>query len=424
VAEVNFETGKEFAIKMDKSDPLKKFRDQFLFPKQKDGREVLYFVGNSLGLQPKKAKTYVNEVLSDWENLGVEGHQAGKFPWYPYHEFLTESTARLVGAKPIEVVVMNTLTVNLHLMLTSFYRPDAKRFKIVIEAGAFPSDQYAVASQAKLHGYSPKEAILEWRPRTQESLLRFEDLEDLIQTEGESIALILLGNVNYRTGQAFPLKEVATLAQTKGIILGVDLAHGAGNLELHLHNDQVDFAVWCSYKYLNGGPGALGGCFVHEKHAREFDRPRLEGWWGHDKKNRFLMEPEFRPMEGAEGWQLSNPPILPMATLRASMELFDEAGMHNLRMKSKLLTGYFEFLIKQSHFSEVKILTPTNPKERGCALSLEFGKSGKSLMEKLNQEGIKCDYREPGVLRFAPVPLYNSFQDVFELCEILKKYVK
>ena len=422
--EARFELGVGFAKQMDSADPLKKFRSEFLFPKPKNGKEVLYFVGNSLGLQPKKARTYVEEVMRDWEVLGVEGHTVGKHPWYPYHEFLTETTARLVGAKPIEVVVMNTLTVNLHLMLTSFYRPTKKKFKIVIEAGAFPSDQYAVASHAKLHGFDPKEAVLEWRPRANESVLNLEDLENLILSEGDSIALILLGNVNYRTGQAFPLKEIATLAHTKEIIFGVDLAHGAGNLELHLHEDKVDFAVWCSYKYLNAGPGGLGGCFVHEKYAQDFSRPRLEGWWGHDKKNRFLMEPDFRPMAGAEGWQLSNPPILPMATLRASMELFDEAGMAQLRKKSVLLTGYLEFLLSQEEFKTVKILTPSNPKERGCALSLDFGANAKSLMEKLSEAGVVCDYREPGVLRFAPVPLYNRFQDVYELCEILKKHVK
>lgn len=421
--ESQFELGASFAARMDAADPLKQFRSEFLFPKQKNGKDVLYFVGNSLGLQPKKARAYVEEVLTDWEVLGVEGHSAGKHPWYPYHEFLTESTARLVGAKPIEVVVMNTLTVNLHLMLTSFYRPTKNKFKIVIESGAFPSDQYAVASHAKLHGIDPKEAILEWCPRPGESVLNLEDLKGLVQREGDSIALILLGDVNYRTGQAFPLKEIAGLAHTKEIVFGVDLAHGAGNLELHLHDDGVDFAVWCSYKYLNAGPGALGGCFVHEKYAKDFSRPRLEGWWGHDKKNRFLMEPSFRPMAGAEGWQLSNPPILPMATLRASMEIFDKAEMHNLRKKSELLTGYFEFLLKQDEFKSVKIITPSKPNERGCALSLDFGNKAKPLMAKLSEAGVVCDYREPGVLRFAPVPLYNSFQDVFELSEILKKHV-
>lgn len=419
-----FELGAKGAIELDESDPLKKFRLEFLFPNPKNGKSVLYFVGNSLGLQPKKARAYVEEVLSDWETLAVQGHTSAKYPWYPYHEFLTESTARLVGAKPIEVVVMNTLTVNLHLMLTSFYRPTKKKFKIVIESGAFPSDQYAVASHAKLHGFDPKTAILEWRPRTDERILNLEDLEELIQSEGDSIALILLGNVNYLTGQAFPLKEIATLAHTKEIVFGVDLAHGAGNLELHLHDDGVDFAVWCSYKYLNAGPGALGGCFIHEKHAEDFSRPRLEGWWGHDKKDRFLMEPVFRPMAGAEGWQLSNPPILPMATLRASMEIFDAAGMHSLRKKSVLLTQYFEILLKAAEFKKVKIITPPKAEDRGCSLSLDFGSSAKTIMTKLSEEGVFCDYREPGILRFAPVPLYNKFQDVFELCEILKKHVE
>jgi len=424
VKEIYFELGPDCASGLDQSDSLKNFHAEFLFPKQKNGKNVLYFVGNSLGLQPKKARAYVEEVLVDWENLAVHGHTLAKHPWYPYHEFLTDSTARLVGAKPIEVVVMNTLTVNLHLMLTSFYRPTKKKFKIVIESGAFPSDQYAVASHAKLHGFDPKTAILEWRPRTDQRILNLEDLEELIQSEGDSIALILLGNVNYLTGQAFPLKEIATLAHTKDIVFGVDLAHGAGNLELHLHDDGVDFAVWCSYKYLNAGPGALGGCFVHEKHAHDFARPRLEGWWGHDKKHRFLMEPVFRPMAGAEGWQLSNPPILPMATLRASMELFDAAGMHELRKKSVLLTRYFEFLLKNSGIQKMEIVTPSKAEDRGCSLSLDFGNAAKSIMVMLSDEGVLCDYREPGVLRFAPVPLYNRFQDVFELCEILKKNVE
>lgn len=413
----------EFFLQMDQTDPLRHFRDQFYFPKMKSGKEVLYFVGNSLGLQPKKASLYVEEELLDWRSLAVDGHHSAKHPWFPYHEFLTAQTARLVGAQPMEVVVMNTLTVNLHLMLTSFYRPTKKKFKIVIEAGAFPSDQYAVASHAKLHGLNPSETIIEWRPRLGEQLLRMEDLEEMVQTEGESIALILIGNVNYKTGQAFPLKEIATLAHTKNIIFGADLAHGAGNLALSLHEDKVDFAVWCSYKFLNAGPGALGGCFVHDKYAEDFSRPRLEGWWGHDKEKRFLMEPKFSPMKGAEGWQLSNPPILPMATLRASMELFDEAGMGPLRKKSELLTGYLEFLLKQIRLEEFKIITSSKPHERGCSLSLDFGNQGKMLVERLAEEGIKCDYREPGIIRIAPVPLYNSFQDVFELCEALKKHV-
>lgn len=419
----SFELGEQCAEKLDQADPIKKYRNEFYLPRKSDGKVCLYFVGNSLGLQPKKARAYAEEVFSDWEKLAVEGHQAGKHPWYPYHEVLTESTARLVGAKPIEVVVMNTLTVNLHLMLTSFYRPKHKQNKIIIESGAFPSDQYAVASHAKWHGYDPKEVVLEWSPRSNEDRLYYEDLEKLMSDNQGEVSLILLGNVNYRTGQAFPLQKIAKLAHENEAHLGVDLAHGAGNLELKLHEDKVDFAVWCSYKYLNGGPGALGGCFVHEKFSERFDLPRFEGWWGHDKVKRFLMEPQFSPMKGAEGWQLSNPPILPMATLRASMEIFDEVGMAMLRKKSEQLTGYFEFLLHNLNVKGLRILTPSKVDERGCALSLAFGQSGKSLMEKLNSEGVKCDYREPGVLRFAPVPLYNSFRDVFELGEILKKYV-
>lgn len=428
-SEIKYQLGKDFAKKMDDEDPLKSFRDKFFMPKTKSGNEVIYFVGNSLGLQPKKAAVYVEEEMVAWRDLAIDGHLSGKHPWYPYHEFLTESTARLVGAKPVEVVVMNTLTVNLHLMLTSFYRPTTSekgkisKNKIVVEAGAFPSDQYAVASHAKLHGFKPEDVILEWRPRSGENCLRMEDLEKMVRTEGDAIALILIGNVNYRTGQSFPLKEIAKLAHSKNIMFGVDLAHGAGNLDLQLHDDQVDFAVWCSYKFLNGGPGALGGCFVHEKHADDFARPRLEGWWGHDKANRFLMESKFRPMRGAEGWQLSNPPILPMATLRASMELFDEAGISNLRKKSVLLTGYFEFLLRSCKFSRMNIITSSQASERGCALSLDLGTEGKKVLEKLEEAGAKCDYREPGVLRISPVPMYSRFQDVFEFVELLKKYV-
>jgi kynureninase len=420
----NFELGPEFSKKLDAADPLRSFRDRFYIPKTKSGKDVLYFVGNSLGLQPKSASVYVEEELSAWRDLAIDGHLSGKHPWYPYHEFLTESTARLVGAKPVEVVVMNTLTVNLHLMLTSFYRPTAKKFKVLVEAGAFPSDQYAVASHAKLHGLNPADVVIEWRPREGESLLRMEDLERIVASEGDAIALILIGHVNYRTGQAFPLKEIAAMAHAKNIMFGVDLAHGAGNLELKLHDDHVDFAVWCSYKFLNGGPGALGGCFIHESHADDFSRPRLEGWWGHDKDKRFLMESTFRPMRGAEGWQLSNPPILPMATLRASMELFDEAGIGNLRKKSVLLTGYFEFLLKNCRFSQMKMVTSSQSHERGCAISVEFGAEGKRILERLDEEGAKCDYREPGVLRMSPVPMYSRFQDVFELVEIIKKYAK
>lgn len=422
--QTKFQLGQEFAKKMDEEDPLRKFRDKFYIPKTKSGKDVIYFVGNSLGLQPKKAAVFVDEELAAWRDLAIDGHLSGKHPWYPYHEFLTESTARLVGAKPVEVVVMNTLTVNLHLMLTSFYRPTKIKNKILVEGGAFPSDQYAVASHAKLHGLRPEDVIVEWLPRAGESCLRMEDLRKLVDLHGDSIALILIGNVNYRTGQAFPLKEIATLAHSKKIIFGVDLAHGAGNLELKLHDDQVDFAVWCSYKFLNGGPGALGGCFVHEKHADDFTIPRLEGWWGHDKDNRFLMESKFRPMRGAEGWQISNPPILPMATLRASMELFDEAGIANLRAKSVKLTAYFEFLLRSCKFSGMNIITSSISGERGSALSLEFGKEGKKILEKLEESGTKCDYREPGVLRISPVAMYNRFQDVFEFVEILKQHVK
>ena len=332
-----YESTEAFAKDLDAKDPLRGFRDEFHVPKAPNGEDCLYFVGNSLGLQPKKVKQYVEEELSDWAELGVKGHLHARHPWLPYHEFLTEPSARLVGAKPIEVVVMNSLTVNLHLMLVSFYRPTGDRFKILTEAGAFPSDQYAVASQARFHGYSPNDAILKCSPRAGEAVLRTEDILKTIDRHGKSIALVLFGNVNYLTGQCLDMPLITKAAQAKGCLVGFDLAHGAGNLVFHLHDWNVDFAVWCSYKYLNSGPGGLAGCFVHERHcvgSKSTSLPRFEGWWGHSKETRFQMGPDFDPIPGAEAWQLSNPPILPMAALRASLELFDEAGMERLQRRA------------------------------------------------------------------------------------------
>lgn len=420
---VRFEASEAFARRLDAEDPLRALREEFLIPPH-EGEPCLYLVGNSLGLQPRKAREYVLGALDDWARLGVEGHFRGSHPWLPYHEFLTEPAARLVGAKPSEVVVMNTLSVNLHLMMVSFYRPTRERSKILMEAAAFPSDQYAVASQVRLHGYDPAEAIIELAPRSGEDTLRTEDILEAIERQGSQVALVMLGNVNYLTGQAFDMAAITRAGHAKGCRVGFDLAHGAGNLRLSLHEDGPDFAVWCSYKYLNGGPGTLGGVFVHERHAQDTSLPRLGGWWGHDKQTRFQMGPEFHPMPGAEGWQLSNPPILQLAALRASLELFDRATMPALRVKSERLTGYLEFLLDRLPEGFVKILTPRDPRQRGAQLSLRFRREPKRLLEMLTAAGIHCDFRSPDIIRAAPVPLYNRYLDVYRFAEVLQRYAR
>lgn len=418
----SYERSEAFARTQDEQDKLSRYREQFHFPK---GGE-LYFAGNSLGLQPKKAREYVNAELDDWATFGVEGHFHARHPWLPYHENLTAQTARLVGAKPVEVVVMNTLTVNLHLMMVSFYRPTKTRFKILIEGGAFPSDQYAVASQARFHaearGFDPAQAIVRLEPRAGESTLRTEDIVERIEREGDSIALVLLGQVNYLTGQAYQVGPIGEAARKKGCVFGLDLAHGAGNLHLKLHDWNVDFAVWCSYKYLNGGPGTLSGCFVHERHARDSSLPRFAGWWGHDKQTRFKMGPDFQPIEGAEGWQLSNPPILQLAALRASMELFDEATMPAIRAKGDRLTGYLEFLLKSLPGGFAEVVTPADPAQRGSQLSFRVKGDPRALLKRLGERGVICDFREPNVLRAAPTGLYTSFMDVYRFGEILREF--
>jgi kynureninase len=412
-----YQTSAEFAAAMDARDFLARFREQFCFPKTKDGEQCIYLCGHSLGLQPKSVGSYLDQELRDWAQLGVEGHFHGKNPWMPYHRFLTQQTAALVGAKPVEVVVMNSLTVNLHLMMTSFYRPTAQRHKILIERAAFPSDQYAVQSQIRFHGFDPATSLLELQPRDGEFCVRNEDIESLIKREGDSIALIMLGGVNYATGQLFDMVGVTKAGHRKGCVVGFDLAHAAGNIPLHLHNWGPDFAVWCSYKYLNGGPGCVAGCFVHERHARAFDLPRVWGWWGHDEKTRFQMGPDFHPMEGAEGWQLSNPPILALAALRASMDIFAEAGMENLRAKSVSLTGYLEFMLSQHASSKFCVITPREPERRGAQLSIRLPQAGRKLCERLAAEGVIGDWREPDTFRVAPVPLYNSYQDVYRFVQ-------
>ena len=413
-----FEPTRAFARRMDAEDPLSEFRDRFLIPRRPDGEAVVYFAGNSLGLQPKTTRAYVDAELEDWAKYGVEGHFQARHPWMPYHEFLTEQTARLVGAKPNEVVVMNSLTVNLHLMMVSFYRPTPARHKIIIEGHAFPSDRYAVASQIRFHGYDPAEALVELRPRPGEATLRTEDIEAVIEREGPATALVMLGGVNYYTGQAFEMDRITRAARAQGCAVGFDLAHAAGNLALRLHEWGPDFAVWCSYKYLNAGPGSLAGCFVHERHARRFDLPRFAGWWGHDKATRFRMPDTFEPMPGAEGWQLSNPPILPLAALRASMDLFDEAGIERLRAKSERLTGYLAYLLERLGRDAAEILTPADPRQRGCQLSIRVREGGRTVFDRLTAAGIVCDWREPDAIRAAPVPLYNTFEDVYRFAEV------
>ncbi|MFZ4559469.1 MAG: kynureninase [Saprospiraceae bacterium] len=424
-----------FAEEMDRKDPLRKFREAFLFPRHED-RDCLYFCGNSLGLQPRRVGSYLQEELARWAMLGVEGHFKGELPWTRFHRALAPASAHVVGALESEVIVMNTLTVNLHLMMVSFYRPRGGRFKIMMEAGAFPSDQYAVESQLRWHGLDPEEALVELAPRPGEECLRDEDILSAIGEHGDSLALVLFGGLNYYTGQLYDMAAITQAAHRTGAIAGFDLAHAAGNVPLHLHDWGVDFAVWCTYKYMNSGPGALSGAFIHERYAFNTEIPRLAGWWGYDEKRRFKMEKGFVPNPGAEGWQLSNAPILAFAPMRASHELFLQAGMEAIRQKSVLLTGYLEFLIDDlnKNGSTLQLITPRNPAQRGAQLSLLTGPEGKQLFEHLARQGVVCDWREhnlptqdatgskAGVIRLAPAPLYNSFSDVFKLSRIIKNF--
>ena len=418
---MNFRADAAFAAELDRQDLLAHYREKFHIPPHADGEEI-YFCGNSLGLQPKTVERYLHEELEDWQRLAVKAHFAGRRPWMPYHELLTEKTARLVGAEPLEVVNMNSLTVNLHLMMVSFYRPTPARHRVLIERGAFPSDRYAVASQIRFHGYDPDESLVELGARDGRAALDMEEVEAVIRAEGERLALVLLPGVQYYSGQAFDIARLARAAHAVGAVAGFDLAHAVGNLRLQLHDWGADFAVWCSYKYLNAGPGAVAGCFVHARHARDLEHPRLAGWWGHDKATRFGMGPEFAPIEGAEGWQLSNPPILALAPLLASLEIFDEAGMQRLREKSLRLTGYLDFLVDELLADDVEILTPRDPAERGCQLSLRIAGSqarGREVYARLEKARVTADWREPDVIRVAPVPLYNRFTEVFRFVEIL-----
>jgi kynureninase len=417
---MTYQNSLEFAKQLDRDDPISYLRKEFHIPIDKEGNEWLYFTGNSLGLQPKITKEYIKQELDDWANFGVEGHFEAKNPWISYHEFLTDTMAKIVGAKPIEVVVMNTLTTNLHLLMVSFYQPTKTKYKIVIESDAFPSDRYAVQSQLAFHGFDPDEALIEWKPRAGDVLLQLEDLEAILDAQGDEIALLLIGGVNYYTGQYLDIKKIADLGHAKDCIVGIDLAHGAGNIQPNLHDSSVDFAAWCTYKYLNSGPGSLSGLFVHEKHAHRKDLPRFAGWWNHNKETRFDMRQPFDVMSGAEGWQLSNPPILSMAAIRASLDMFEKVGMDVLLEKSKKLTGFFEYLVNQIASDSIKIITPSNPNQRGCQLSVQVANADKNLHKKLTENNIITDWREPDVIRCAPVPMYTSFEDVYTMVNVLE----
>jgi len=422
-AENDFRSDESFARELDAADPLAAYRDRFCIPLREDGSPVIYFAGNSLGLQPKSVRGLLEQELKDWADLGVDAHFEGKTPWYSYHEVFREVGARLVGAKPGEVVMMNSLTVNLHLMMVSFYRPTRDRHKVLIEEPCFPSDLYAVRTQLRYHGYDPSEALVVVRPRIREHLLHTEDVESLLEREGERIALVMLGGVNFVTGQILDMPRITAAAKRRGCAVGFDLAHAAGNIPLRLHDWDVDFAVWCNYKYLNSGPGAVAGCFVHERHGRNLDLPRFGGWWGNDPDTRFRMqlEAEFVPREGADGWQVSNPPILAMAPVRASLDIFDEVGMAALRAKSERLTGYLQYLHNQVRPGGIEVITPRDPTQRGCQLSLLIPDRPRELLAALHVEGIICDFREPNVIRVAPVPLYNSFHDVWRFTQTLAR---
>ncbi len=420
---MQLENSLDTARQADQQDPLRSYRDQFLFP-QYHGHNCLYFCGNSLGLQPKGVRPAILRELDHWAEHGVEGHFRGDQPWMYYHRFLSDAAARLVGALPQEVVVMNTLTTNLHLMMVSFYRPTAQRYKIVMEAGAFPSDQYAMESQLRWHGYDPETAIIEVAPRPGEDTLRTEDIIQVIEKEGDSIALVMFGGVNYYTGQWYDLEKITTAGHRAGAMVGFDLAHAAGNVPMRLHDWDADFAVWCSYKYLNSSPGGPSGLFVHERYANRPDLPRFAGWWGHDEQERFQMKKGFKPMQGAAGWQLSNAQVLSFAAHKASLELFESAGMEALRAKSVQLTAFLELVLKEADGGRnlYRMITPTDPDARGCQISLLTDSRGKSLFEHLSHHGVVADWREPNVIRLAPVPLYNSFEDVWQLGEWVKQF--
>lgn len=420
---MTFQNTKEFAQELDRQDELSSYRNEFSFP-QVNGKNVIYFTGNSLGLHSKRAKKYVDEVMTDWENLAVEGHFYAEKPWWDYHERFANPLSKIVGALPSEVTVMNTLTVNLHLMMVTFYKPTPKRFKILCEAKAFPSDQYMIQSQVKFHDLNPEDAIVEIQRREGEHNIRLEDILAKIEEVGGELALVLIGGVNYYTGQVFDMKTITEAGHKAGAYVGWDLAHAAGNIKLELHDWNVDFAAWCSYKYMNSGPGNASGCFIHEKHHNDTNLPRFAGWWGHNKERRFKMEPTFDPVRGAEGWQISNLPILSLAPYLASVEMFDEIGMDALIVKRNKITSYLEFILQEIS-KEVngsfEIITPSNQEARACQLSVFLHGEGRSLFDYLMKNGVITDWREPNVIRLAPVPLYCSFEDMYNFGQILKK---
>ena len=420
-SEVN-PTDLNYALEQDQNDPLAHFRERFHLPKTDSGEPFIYFCGNSLGLQPDTASQFINEELDAWRQYGVEGHFHAKRPWMPYHEFLTQYSAEIVGALEKEVVVMNSLSVNLNLLMTSFYQPHGKKKKILMEHNAFPSDRYAVQSQLKLHGNHPIDDLIILAPDDGANITT-NGILDYFDRHGEEIAMLLIGGVNYYTGQAFNMKAITNKAHEHNCLVGFDLAHATGNTGLKLHDWGVDFATWCGYKYLNGGPGAPSGVFIHEGHLGKTDIPRFEGWWGHDKSTRFEMPDEFIPINTAEAWQLSNPPILAMAPLLASLEIFHEAGMKNLIKKSNQLTQFLEKLILTELGAKIEIITPTNPNDRGCQLSLRLVNLMPNIMDKLHDVGIIADWREPDVIRIAPVPLYNTFVECYEFTHRLKTII-
>ena len=420
---MQFENTREFARQLDKEDELSKYRDEFIFPKV-NGKEVIYFVGNSLGLQPKTAQKYVDEVMKDWAELAVEGHFYAEKSWWDYHERFSEKLAKVVGANPSEVTVMNTLTVNLHLLMVSFYRPSGKRYKIICEEKAFPSDQYMISSQVRFHGYDPKDAIVEIKKRDGENNFRTEDILEKIKEVGEECALVLIGGVNYYTGQVFDMETITKAGHEVGAFVGWDLAHAAGNIELKLSEWNVDFAAWCSYKYMNSGPGNASGCFINKKYHNKKDIPRFEGWWGHNKERRFLMEPEFQPEPTADAWQISNAPILALAPYLASLEMFDEVGMPALIKKRNKIVAYLEYVlheIDKDVDSTFEIITPAEQENRGTQLSVFLHGEGRELFKYLMDQGVITDWREPNVIRLAPAPFYCSFEDMYEFGQILKK---
>ncbi len=420
-----FENSQAFAKQMDEQDPLKHFRDKFYIPIV-NGQESIYFTGNSLGLQPKTTQDYVLNELEDWASFGVEGHFHARQPWFSYHEMFPNLLTRIVGALPEEIVVMNQLTVNLHLLMASFYQPTKERFKIICEAKAFPSDQYALETQARFHALDPDNTIIEVAPRAGEHAIRTEDIVSTIKQHAAQTSLLIFGGVNYYNGQVFDMKTITKAAHEAGAFCGFDLAHAIGNIELHLHDWDVDFACWCSYKYLNSGPGGVAGAFINQKHAVNTALPRLAGWWGHEKETRFQMEKGFKPIATAEGWQLSNAPVLSMAAHKASLDLFEEAGMENLIAKGQQLSDYLFFLIEELNAGalekKIEIITPKAHK--GCQVSMLMLEQGKEVFNTLKQNGVFADWREPNVIRVAPVPLYNSFEDVWKFGEIIKLILK